>query len=229
MTTNKGSAQLWIVLAIAAAMLVPVGLAAVVAGIGVVGIALDTRRHDTADERLARRVTRLLDRGKRDEARLLLERIASHAPATHQSLEEGRDGKLYVKAFNVEQFRKRAADLRAKGETRDLSGILDVYPWAYAMLAKMDLDAGHAESARIWIEAGLKLAPEEPYLSAWAARVYGKLGDPARAARAASTALESPYLDDASRAKLAQLVADAKPAPTDPAPSAGFVGARRAA
>lgn len=105
------------------------------------------------------------------QAAVILEGVLSRAPADYRH-EEGRDGKSFIRFWQLDEFLAYVAWMKANGTERELVWINNAYPRAAYYLAYISVERKAFDKAMEYLERGLKLDPDSPRLNHEKAQVY---------------------------------------------------------
>jgi Tfp pilus assembly protein PilF len=105
------------------------------------------------------------------QAAILLEDVLSRAPADYRH-EEEKDGKSYIRFWQLDEFLAYVVWMKANGTERELVWISNAYPRAAYYLAYLSVERKAFDKAMEYLERGLKLDPDSPRLNHEKAQVY---------------------------------------------------------
>jgi len=131
----------------------------------------------------------LIKQNQLDQARGLLQEIVKQAPEDYvYSFEE--DGQQSIKFWDHDEFVHYCKALEGKQERPKVIWLASAYPRAYFYLAYLEVQEGQYENALSYLEASLKLEPDQPLTYCELALVYSQLGQPEQAMALYNRALQ---------------------------------------
>ena len=160
---------------------------------------MDYQHYTTTERDDAEKVEQaigLIDGGRGDEARLLLEQVVANCPQFYV-YNFGGDNEVYVKFWSLAEYLGYVSLTRRAGEAveQEVIWLKSAYPRAYYQLAQLALAADDDRTAAAQIDNALRLEPDHPECLLALAEISARAGDVATSLEQFDRALGSrPYM-----------------------------------
>lgn len=151
---------------------------------------------EQADADKVDRAVELMDAGKLDEARQLLEQVSANRPEFYV-YNFGTEKEVYIKFWSLAEYLGYVALTRKPDEQieQEVIWLKSAYPRAYYYLAQLELKAGDDDAAAACLDKALLLEPDHTQCLMEVAEIRARSGDAAGALERFDLALGSrPYM-----------------------------------